>query len=208
MTTVTMPPPVPAAAASAPLRPLTHARRVQVFGHFDFTPDPIAADPKKGTLADPEHIVIHGNWVSRNIVTVETPQLAHLGRKRVQFHKLAAPNLQAFLALAEHRRLLPLILTVNGTHVARYKRGHAGGDETDLSNHSWGTAIDFNRKWNELGEPAAKVGQPGSLLELAPIAAECGMVHGATFGRIDAMHFEVVKPMTLAELAALLATLV
>jgi hypothetical protein len=57
--------------------------------------------------------------------------------------------------------------------------------------NSWGTAFDINAPQNFLGNEPAKLGQPGCILELLPIAYSCGFYWGGLFTRKDGMHFEL-----------------
>lgn len=186
---------VRAAAPEQHLRPLSHADRVRLFGAFDFTPDPVPPDPARGTLGEPERVAIAGRWVADNILRVDTPQLAHLGRRTLRMHRLAAEPLQAMLAAWESAGLLKHVLTVNGAFYPRYKRGKTGPNAThaDLSTHSWGCALDICAPWNRLGKPPAPLGTRGSVVELVPIAEQHGFAWGGYWTRPDGMHFELAR---------------
>jgi hypothetical protein len=84
---------------------------------------------------------------------------------------------------------LHLILTFDGSYVARFVRGST----SVLSNHSFGTAFDINVTWNRLGVVPALVGQKGSVRELVGIANDNGFYWGGHFTRLDGMHFEIAK---------------
>ena len=62
-----------------------------------------------------------------------------------------------------------------------------------LSRHARGLAIDINAAQNPMGRPGAKLGEPGCILELIPLANECGIVAGADWhgASQDSMHFEL-----------------
>jgi len=165
--------------------PLTcTADRQRIFGAFQFTPAP--------TPTNPEGIKILGDWYARNIVMVEIPQLVGISGAprsgKVEFHRLAAEQLKGMFAAWESAGLMGLVKTFGGTFCARYIRG----SRQNLSNHSFGSAIDLNAQWNWLGAQPALYGKLGSVRELVPIANEYGFYSGIHFrGRPDGMHFEV-----------------
>jgi hypothetical protein len=183
------PPPPQQPPPRLPLKPLTHRARTQTFGVFGFRATP--------TPGAPESISINREWLAANIVVLELPHLAPINGGvpvKARVHKLAAPRWLALFDAWRKAKLLGKILTYNGSFVARYKRGHAGGGLEDLSNHSWGTAIDLNAQWNRLGQRPAPVGAMGSLIELVPIANDLGFAWGGDFvSRPDGMHFECVR---------------
>lgn len=160
------------------------ADRQRIFGAFQFVPDP--------TPLNPEGIKIIDDWYVRNIILVDLPQLVgiqgapHSGK--VEFHRLAAKQLQDMFAAWQEAGLIHLIKSYGGTFCARYIRG----SRQNLSNHSFGTAIDINVPWNPLGAQPALKGKPGSVRELVAIANEFGFYWGGHFrGRPDGMHKEV-----------------
>jgi D-alanyl-D-alanine carboxypeptidase len=61
----------------------------------------------------------------------------------------------------------------------------------DLSNHSWGTAIDLNATWNGRGAIPAMMGDRGCIRELVAVAHANGFYWGGHFTTKDGMHFEV-----------------
>ena len=174
------------AAGGSPLRPLTHVQRVEKFGRFTFTATP--------TPANPEAIRIDPAWVRANIAGFEVLQMAKLGRPtRVDFHRLAGHRLVEMWQAWDDAGLLDRVRTFNGAWVPRYKRGKAGGGPASLSNHSWGTALDVNAKWNPLGKEPAALGAIGCVRELVPLAEAHGFAWGGNFkARPDGMHLEFV----------------
>jgi hypothetical protein len=166
------------------VRPMDHAKRVALFGAFTYESAPISGNP--------EAIKIHGDWVKKNIVSVEIPQLKNVrGAPKtgmVQLHRLVAPQFQAMFAAWEAAGLLDLVKTYDGGWVPRFVRG----SRTSLSNHAFGSAIDINAMWNPLGTVPPKVGEPGSVRKLVEIAFEHGQYWGGWYpnGRPDGMHFE------------------
>lgn len=179
------PPPLPGAPLD--LTPLSPLQRQKAFGRFEWRPDPMEGNR--------ERIRILGDWVSKNIVFVEVPQLEKIGvYPKIRFHRLGVKQLLAMFAAWDAAGLLGKIKTWNGSFVTRMKRGKAGGGLADLSNHAFGSAVDINASWNRLGEEPARIGQPGCVRELVPIANANGFVWGGAFSsRPDGMHFELCR---------------
>lgn len=163
---------------------ISNSQREAVFGHYDFVPA-----PKPG---NPEAIRILGTWEQDNIVDVPIPQLrGALGAKAprtMQFHRLAATQLQGLWADWEKSKLLDRVLIYDGSYVPRFVRK----SRTTLSNHAFGSAFDINAKFNQLGHRPALVGEKGSVRELVPVANDWGFWWGGHYDhRKDGMHFEV-----------------
>jgi len=161
--------------------PLCLADRKRIFGQFAYVPAPTASCPEGIRFVD--------NWPSENIVTVEVPQLVGVqgATGKVQFHKLAAPQLVALFQAWEDAGLMPLVRSWAGSWAPRFIRG----SRTYLSNHAWATAFDINAGWNGLGAQPALKGRPGSVRELVALALDHGCFWGGWFDRKDGMHFEV-----------------
>ncbi len=158
--------------------------RQRVFGRFEFVHDP---QPDNR-----EHIAILGGWERDNIVTVEIPQLARIGRPRStrqRFHRRAAEPVRRLWEAWERAGLLDRIGTWHGSYVPRFIRGST----RTLSNHAFGSAFDINYAHNRLGMMPALVGRRGSVRELVPIAHEHGFYWGGHFRRRDGMHFELAR---------------
>jgi lysozyme family protein len=171
-----------------PPRPLfppltTNAQRQAIFGAYEYVSAPQPHDP--------EAIRILGNWQRDNIVEVSVPQLAKALKSRthtMQFHRLAARQLQGLWAEWETAGLLDRILKYGGSFSARFVRG----SRTILSNHAFGSAFDINEPYNEIGHRPALVGGKGCVRELVGIANKWGFFWGGHYsGRLDGMHFEV-----------------
>lgn len=161
---------------------VSNEQRAAIFGKFSFVPDPLPNNK--------ENIKVTDNWVNQNIVTASVPQLISIkGSQKVQFHKVAAAQLEKLWKDWEDAGLLPLVLTWGGSYVPRFIRG----SRTTLSNHSFGSAFDINVAWNHLGTVPALVGQKGSVRELVQLANENGFYWGGHFTRKDGMHFEVAR---------------
>ncbi|MEG3436679.1 M15 family metallopeptidase [Pannus brasiliensis CCIBt3594] len=184
-------PPKPAFPAVVSL-----SERQQLFGKFDYVSDP--------TPNNPERVKILGGWVNENILEVELVDFQNIagapGNGKMQFHRLAAPQLQALWKAWKSKDLLKFILTFDGSFVPRFIRG----SRTVLSNHAFGSAFDINYEWNKLSHTPALVGAKGSVRLLVPIANEYGFYWGGHFNsRKDGMHFEVARILSDEELQTL-----
>lgn len=165
------------------LRPTNQADRKRLFGSFNFRPTP--------TEQNPEAIQILGDWEAKNIVTIVCPQLQHIHPTgKVRVHRVAAEPFLNLWADWEKAGLLELVLVWNGSFVPRYVRG----SETNLSNHSFGSAFDINAVYNKLGARPAAKGTKGSVRELVPLANKRGWYWGGHYtSRADGMHMELCK---------------
>jgi hypothetical protein len=163
--------------------PMTPEQRAAAFGKYPFEPAP--------SDGNPEGIRILGDWVERNVVATNIPQLAFFTQGRpVRLHRLAAPIFTRFFADVAAAGLADAILHYGGAFAPRFVRG----SRTALSNHAYGSAMDLNVPWNRLATTPALRGKPGSLRELVPIANRCGLFWGGHFKRrLDGMHFEVAR---------------
>lgn len=172
----------------AKLRPLSHKQRCEIFGTFSFKYIP--------TKDAPERIEINREWLGSNIVVLPLRHLSFINGGapvNARVHRLAAPRWLELFDAWRDAQLIPKVLTYNGSFVARYKRGKGGGSLEDLSNHSWGTAMDLNAQWNRLGQRPAGADKLGSVLSLVAIANEHGFAWGGDFTNPDGMHFELVR---------------
>lgn len=161
-------------------KPLTYSQIQSLFGKIEYKLQPNGIN-----------ITITNNWQAENLISVEIPQLANKPpyfRKKFNFHKKVAPQFKKLFAEWEKAKLLDRILTFDGDFNPRLIKG-----STNLSNHSFGTGIDINAQWNNMGAISASVGQKGSVRELVPIANKLGFYWGGHFTRKDGMHFEVAK---------------
>lgn len=164
------------------LRPFTHAERLQRFGHFRFMPAPVPNDKERIRILD--------GWVAENIISVAIPEL---GGRPVWVHRLIADKVQALFAAWKAAGLISRIRSFDGAFCARYKRKRAWGGPENLSNHSWGTALDINARWNPIGHEPAALDTEGCTRELVQVAYERGFVWGGNFAApyTDGMHFEI-----------------
>jgi hypothetical protein len=170
--------------------PLTSTtERQAIFGRFRFEADPVPGNR--------ENIRILGDWEAKNIVRIELPQLAGVSGAgatgAVRFHRLAVAQLVSLWKAWEDAGLLSRVLTWGGAFVPRFIRG----SDTVLSNYAFGTAFDINVAFNPLGARPALVGHTGSVRELVPIANQHGFYWGGHFTRLDGMHFEVARLVTV-----------
>jgi hypothetical protein len=137
------------------------------------------------------------DWVDKNIVSVKVAAIPKLGT--MKFHKRIAPQFEAFFKAGAAKGLAGHIINNAGTFVARTITKNAAR----LSNHALGTAIDLSSEQNGYGAPPAARGAKGSLCEFADFCTDFGLYWGGWYSRSkDAMHFEAVKVLSAAELAA------
>jgi D-alanyl-D-alanine carboxypeptidase len=154
------------------------------------------------TASNRERIIITNGFES-NIVSGVVPQL--IGKDgasasgKLSVHKLIADQFLDLWAAWERLGLTGLVTGFGGLWVPRFIRGST----TTLSNHAWGTAFDVNVSANYLWHLPAFPGENGSLFKLVPVAQDYGFGWGGHYrGRLDGMHFEALKVLTKAELAA------
>jgi len=160
--------------------------RAAVFGRFAYKSAP--------TADNPEAIRITDDWETRNIVRLAIPALSGVkgapADGRVRVHAAVADQFVSLWDRWKCEGLAPLVLTWDGSFVARFVRG----SRTNLSNHAFGSAFDINARFNPLGALPALVGQKGSVRDLVSIANAHGFYWGGHFaGRPDGMHFEAAK---------------
>jgi len=137
-------------------------------------------------------IEIDPQWVKANIVTITLPGV----NKQVQVHKDAAVAfIKAFTLIQNGTAvvdgktvpLLSLIRTIDGTWVPR----HIGwNNNRNLSNHSWGTAIDINASDHyRYVDPAKEPNDPNYIL-WEKAFKPAGFSWGNSYK--DAMHYELL----------------
>lgn len=160
--------------------PLNDAQKKQLFGAFDYVHSPLPGNP--------ENIIIKGNWVANHIVNASIPQMSVFGKKSIEFHRDAVPQLQKLWSDWDDQGLLHLLLTWGGSFVPRLIRGGSS-----LSQHAYATAFDINVAWNLRGTVPALVGSKGSVRELVEIANANGFFWGGHFKKLDGMHFEIAE---------------
>lgn len=177
---------VPATVPPPPrpfLRPMSAAKRLELFGQFRYEPTP--------TATDREAIRITDDWPRRNIVSVYVPQLHGLigapADCRVPWHRAGVDQFQDLWSAWERASLLSLVKSWAGSWCPRFVRGST----TRLSNHAWATAFDINVAWNPRGKHSPPAGAKGSLAELVPLAERHGFAWGEQFDTPDPMHLEI-----------------
>ena len=175
---------------------ISHKERVRLFGDLPYV------TIKNPNIPNSFLVVVNSKWRHSNIVLMDIPQLNDiLNGKKKYINRKIHRQLQAVFEVLEHLQLMDRILTFNGTYVPRFKKGRNGSrGALDLSNHSWGTAIDLNAKWNGFGVPPAKKGTNGSLEELVDIFLDFGFLWGGLWGTPDGMHFEAERILTEEEI--------
>lgn len=137
-------------------------------------------------------IEIDPQWVKENIVTITLPGL----NKQVQVHKDAAGAfIKAFTYIENGTAvingqtvpLISLIKTMDGTWVPR----HIGWNiNRNLSNHSWGTAIDINASDHYRYVDPAKEPYDPNLILWEKAFKPAGFSWGNSYA--DAMHYELL----------------
>lgn len=188
-------------------RQLTYIERVSRFP-LDFSVV-LDADGKPA-------IKVSQTWEGLNLTRLGPYVLKRGGKVSPRVNLAAAPVLSAFLhAVFITHGIGGDVLSYDGGYYPRLKRGVAmplpGATKEAwgklLSNHSRGTAVDLNAKWNAMGKPGAAAGAEGSLHRIIEIAHTirveletphgtiwpAGIVCGADWkgASIDPMHFEV-----------------
>lgn len=90
-------------------------------------------------------------------------------------------------ALTVVRRLYPEIYDSLGSAGMLCCR-HVRGSKRTVSNHAWGTAIDFtlNGKLDAYGDDRTQLG----LFKVYSVLKDFGFYWGVSFGKEDSMHFE------------------
>lgn len=154
---------------------------VMLFGgkNFSYAAAPV---PK-----NPEAIIINPVWVAENIETIQIPQLKKFGAGWITVNKKLSPQFRKLFEVWEQLGHLNKILTFDGAWVPRFVRGR-----TDkVSNHSMGSAIDLNAKWNGFRTTPAQIGEMGCIRELVLPAYELGFYWGGWYN--DGMHLEAYK---------------
>lgn len=158
-------------------RPMTHDERVAAYG-------------APATLVDGK-LKPSAIWEVKHLTKVTVPWPGGTSRG-IKCHMLVAPKLVELFEAWEQGGLLRLLLTFDGCHNTRMKRGHEGSTKlSDLSTHSFGAAIDVNAHYLPLGAAAKPAGVTGSVVELVPIASRQGWAWGGDFSTRDEMHFEL-----------------
>ena len=150
---------------------------------FKYQPKPLPTMPE---YVDPDDA-----WVAQNIGTAYVPQLADIkGSPEVRFNVRLIPQLEAVFSVWDSLGLISLVKTWDGSFVTRYIRGR----NDKLSNHSFGSAMDLNAKWNPFRSEPALVSEVGTVRPLVKSAFQLGFYWGGWYN--DGMHFEAYKVLT------------
>lgn len=165
---------------------VTQAQREALFGKLEYVAAPTASNPEA------VHIT---NDFAKNIVKFDIPLLS---KNPISMHKLAGPQFQAWCEAIVAKGLGDRVFGFAGCWVPRFVRG----SRTSLSNHSFGSAIDFCVPFNKRGHQSALLGEKGCVRELAVFCDDFGIWWGAYFTKEDGMHWEINRLLTPAELAA------
>lgn len=181
--------PTGAFPALPPFGQLGGTKRAQLLGSYSWTPYP-------ATNSSGQSITISGSWEKDNIVKVFVPQLVNLPwyspynaercNGNIRLHKVVVPSFLGLMQAVEDEGCLGDLLSVDGAFFARYIRNST----TSLSNHAYGSAVDFNSDYNGMGNTPAKSGQRGCMYRVATIAQRFGWYWGGHFSRRDGMHLE------------------
>ncbi|MEM7444246.1 MAG: M15 family metallopeptidase [Pseudomonadota bacterium] len=170
---------------------------IGLFGEFNFRS---AADPD-----NPGRIIIEDGWVGDNIITQPIPQMHGMIDMRtnsprimpegeIRCHRLAAPKFLELFAAWQEAELMDRVIYYVGCFSARLKKGRTSFTKKNLSNHSWGAAIDINTRENWWKKTPALYGSRGCVRELVEIANRLGFFWGGHYsGNKDGMHFELAK---------------
>lgn len=172
---------------------IPHAQRVAEFGSFDWT--------WTGSVANPEAVTVDRAWSRANIVRTRLPGMD----QDVWLHKEAVRPFQLWLIACHENGLrdnlnvcagawVPRFIRQNGTlheRIEKCRQLAASHNGAKLSNHSWGTAIDFDAGKYPLGK-ACPTSDPR--WEVAELASSFGIQWGGRYQlRPDAMHFELAR---------------
>ena len=139
----------------------------------------------------PEYVEPDLAWVAKHIGTAYVPQLKDIkGSPEVRFNVRLIGQLEALFSVWETLGLLSLVKTWDGGFVTRYIRGR----NDKLSNHSFGSAMDFNARWNPYRAEPALVSEVGTVRPLVLSAYQLGFYWGGWYN--DGMHMEAYKVLT------------
>lgn len=157
---------------------------LSLFGQdFTFKPKPLATMP--------EYVEPSSAWVAKNIGTAYIPQLTSIkGSPEVRFNVRLIGQLESMFSVWESLGLISLVKTWDGGFVTRYIRGR----NDKLSNHSFGSALDLNAKWNPFRSEPALVREAGTVRPLIRSAFQLGFYWGGWYN--DGMHLEAYKVLT------------
>ncbi len=142
-------------------------------------------------------IISPANWAAQHVRIVTIPELPIL--RGLKLHVAVQPQFLGWFKAIVAKGLKSKITSYDGSFVPRTLTNKP----SVRSNHAFGSAIDLNAKYNGYGQPQAPRGSTGSVAEIADFCADFGLYWGGWYsGNKDAMHFEAVRVLEAAELAA------
>lgn len=143
----------------------------RIFGRFQYvrsTGDSIVPDPA---------------WVQAAIMDWNVPIIG-----RVRCHRNMLGQLAYAMAQIRDEGLSSMIESYNGCYVPRFQRL----DDSVLSAHAYGIAIDFNAATNSQGDATPEI-HP----RIVAIMERWGFAWGGRFSTPDGMHFEIARMVRL-----------
>lgn len=143
----------------------------RIFGKFQFV-----RGPGDSIVPDPR-------WVKAAIVDWSVPVIG-----RVRCHRNMVGQLAHAMAEIERAGLGPMIESYNGCYVPRFQRL----DDSVLSAHAYGIAIDFNAATNAQGDATPEIDP-----RIVAIMDRWGFAWGGRFRVPDGMHFEMARLVRL-----------
>lgn len=173
----------------APPTPLSKLRKPRQFSQSELD----ARFPIDCVVLPNRDVRVNPAWERANIVKMTFPSSFGF-QAPFRMNKGAVDAFKQWFSLISKAGLHTRILTFNGSYNPRLKRGdNVPVSKAGLSRHARGLAIDINAAFNPMGRAGAKLGEPGCMLELAPLANEAGLVWGGDWhgASIDAMHVEL-----------------
>jgi D-alanyl-D-alanine carboxypeptidase len=134
-------------------------------------------------------IDLNPDWVQKNIVTVDVPQLVGVegadSKGQVSMHRDAARALVNAFSEIEKAGFRDDIVLWGGAWVPRLTRGSS----IQPSRHAFGLAFNINWKQNTFGAKPRPIGEIGSVLRLVPIFKRHGFAWAGDHERMDASTF-------------------
>jgi hypothetical protein len=153
---------------------------------------PRGVEAVRRLYGDPRPFVRDDGTVSRiwesKMVLVSTPSPLPLGwdgeryATRVRVNEAVAEEVEAVFRELRDSRAWFLLRTYDGGYVWRQQRGGS-----KISMHGFGGALDFDARWNRLGD------EPTMDRRVVRIFEERGWTWGGRWRRPDGMHFQFAK---------------
>ena len=121
-------------------------------------------------------VVFERKWM---VLWVPPPTIKAMPR-RIYCHRVLMPLLAQAVEYIIERGLEEQVKTWDGCFNVRVKKGN----NSSLSLHSWGLAIDINAAWNGFGQ------KPTMGAELIACFIDAGFEWGGLWQKPDGMHFQ------------------